>query len=87
MVKQNKIQENNFNKSIFNRVNQKRKEISWSYIVYDKWCLCLQSHIIFIWRKINQKIQRKVRATTIIYDITKTGEKSEVFQIMVIWLW
>ena len=36
MVKQNKIQENNFNKSIFNRVNQKRKEISWSYIVYDK---------------------------------------------------
>ena len=87
MVKQNKIQKNNFNKSIFNRVNQKRKEISWSYIVYDKWCLCSQSHIIFIWRKINQKIQRKVRATTIIYDITKTGEKSEVFQIMVIWLW
>ena len=36
MVKQNKIQENNFNKIIFNRVNQKKMEIASSYIVYDK---------------------------------------------------
>ena len=32
MVKQNKIQENNFNKIIFNRVNQKKMEIAWSLL-------------------------------------------------------